>query len=77
MDCDLYLSTVPVLEFVKDLLQKGTVIIFDDWNCFWADPDKGERRAWREFCERYPELGFEELVQTGMQKAFVFTGRGI
>lgn len=74
VDCDLYESTVPVLEFIKDFLQRGTVVVFDDWNCFWADPDKGERRAWREFRERYPELRFEEFAATGMQKAFVFVG---
>lgn len=74
IDCDLYESTVPVLEFIKDFLQLGTVIVFDDWNCFWADPDKGERRAWREFCERYPELKFEDFLVTGMQKAFVYVG---
>lgn len=74
VDCDLYLSTIPVLEFVKDFLQQGTVIVFDDWNCFWADPDRGERRAWREFCERHPELHFEDFVATSMQKAFVYVG---
>lgn len=72
VDCDLYSSTVPVLEFVRPFLQRGTVIVFDDWNCFWADPDKGERRAFREFREKYPELIFEEFISTHMQKAFVF-----
>lgn len=74
IDCDLYASTVPVLEFVKDFLQVGTVIVFDDWNCFCADPHKGERRAFAEFCNRYPYLGFEEFVTTHMQKAFVYVG---
>lgn len=74
VDCDLYLSTVPVLDFVKDFLQPGTIIVFDDWNCFLADPDRGERRAWREFLEREPNLKFEEFSSTGMQKAFVFVG---
>lgn len=74
VDCDLYLSTIPVLEFIKDFLQQGSVIVFDDWNCFWADPDRGERRAWREFCERHPDLHFEEFVATSMQKAFVYVG---
>ena len=72
VDCDLYHSTVPVLEFAKDFLQPGTVIVFDDWNCFLADSEKGERRAWREFRDRYPHLVFEDFLVTGMQKAFVF-----
>lgn len=74
VDCDLYASTVPVLEFVKGFLQTGTIIVFDDWNCFHGDPDKGERRAFAEFKSRYPKLNFEEFVSTHMQKAFIFTG---
>ena len=74
VDCDLYASTVPVLDFCKSFLQQGTVIVFDDWNCFWASPDKGERLAWREFRERNPHLHFEDFFTTGMQKAFVYTG---
>lgn len=76
VDCDLYLSTVPVLEFITGFLQPGTVVVFDDWNCFLADPDKGERRAWREFRDRHRELRFEPFVQTGMQASFVFVGGG-
>ena len=34
VDCDLYESTVPVLDFIVDYLQDGTIIIFDDWFCF-------------------------------------------
>jgi hypothetical protein len=75
IDCDLYQSTVPVLRFIEDFLQPGTVIVFDDWNCFLADPDRGERRAWREFREASPELHFEPFVSKGMQASFIFTGR--
>ena len=74
IDCDLYLSTVPNLSFIVDFLQVGTIIVFDDWNCFWADPNRGERRAWREFCEAHPHLRFEPFVQTGMQMSFVCVG---
>lgn len=74
VDCDLYVSTVPVLEFCKDFLQLGTIIVFDDWNCFCADPDRGERRAFREFCERYPQLRFEAFYDTAETKSFVCVG---
>jgi len=74
IDCDLYTSTVPVLNFVKDFLQRGTIVVFDDWNCFHGDPDKGERRAFREFRERHPELIFEDFIQTNEAKAFIFLG---
>lgn len=74
VDCDLYASTVPILEFVKDFLQPGTVIVFDDWNCFYGDPERGERRAWREFREKYPELRFEEFVRTSEGNSFIHLG---
>ncbi len=74
VDCDLYASTVPVLRFVRDFLQRGTVIVFDDWNCFHGDPDRGERRAWAEFVAANPSLRFEEFVQNHEQQAFVFLG---
>jgi O-methyltransferase len=74
VDCDLYKSTIPVLEFSRHFLQEGTVVVFDDWNCFRAHPDKGERRAWAEFLASYPQLKFEPFVNTGEQKAFVFVG---
>ena len=74
IDCDLYASTVPVLEFVRHFLQVGTIIVFDDWNCFCGDPLRGERRAFKEFQDRYPQLKFEEFITTHMQKAFIFVG---
>jgi len=74
IDCDLYVSTVPVLEWIKDFLQVGTVIAFDDWFCFHGDPKKGEQLAWNEFRERYPQLRFAEFVSTNEAKTFIFLG---
>src|SRR5262249_20465600 len=74
IDCDLYHSTVPVLEFVKDLLQKGTILVFDDWFCFHGNPGRGQRRAFSEFCERYPYLRFEPFVQTNEIQSFIYLG---
>ena len=45
VDCDLDQSTVPVLDFIGDLLQEGTVILFDDWYCFGTTSEHGETRA--------------------------------
>jgi hypothetical protein len=64
VDCDLYESAVPVLEFCVEFLQPGTLLVFDDWNCFYGDPMKGERRAFREFCEAHPGLRFSEVMST-------------
>jgi len=74
IDCDLYASTVPVLNFIKEFLQRGTVIVFDDWFCFFGDPERGERRAFREFCQRNPNLVFQDFVQTSEIKSFIYLG---
>jgi O-methyltransferase len=74
IDCDLYKSTVPVLEWVSNFLQNGTIIVFDDWNCFHGDPERGERRAWREFRERHPALRFEPFVATAEAQSFICIG---
>jgi O-methyltransferase len=75
IDCDLYASTVPVLAFIKDFLQRGTVIVFDDWFCFYGDPALGERRAWQEFLECQPDLVFQDFFQTSEAKAYIFLGQ--
>jgi O-methyltransferase len=74
VDCDLYTSTVPVLKFVRSFLQKGTIIVFDDWFCFHADPELGQRRAWAEFCRENPALRFIDFVGTGEAQAFIHLG---
>jgi O-methyltransferase len=74
IDCDLYISTVDILRWIPQFLQPGTFVVFDDWDAFLADPDKGERRAWREFLEANPTLRFEECY-AAMAKAFVYQGR--
>lgn len=71
VDCDLYKSTIPVLQFIKPFLQVGTVIVFDDWNCFYGDPNRGERLAWREFCEANPEFRFVKFVGTNEAQSFI------
>jgi O-methyltransferase len=65
VDCDLYESTVPVLAFVTDYVQDGTVLIFDDWFCFRGDPHRGEQRAFREWLEKNPEITASEFHKFG------------
>jgi len=59
IDCDLYESTVPVLNFITDYLQSGTIIAFDDWYCFKGNPEKGEQRAFTEWLHK--NLSFKAL----------------
>jgi len=49
IDCDLYSSTKTVLEFIKNMLQTGTIVIFDDYWLFRGDKNRGEQKALLEF----------------------------
>lgn len=55
IDCDLYSSTVPVLDFISNKLMQGSIIAFDDWYCY-DSPAKGERRAVQEWLVRKPNI---------------------
>jgi hypothetical protein len=61
IDCDLYSSTVDVLQGVGDLLQAGTIILFDEYFNY-PEWQRHEFKAWQEFvAERqisYEYLGF-------------------
>jgi hypothetical protein len=76
VDCDLYASTVPVLRFARPFFQRGTVLVFDDWFCFHGDPERGQRRAFREFCGRHPEVVLEEFLRTSEIQAFAVIDPG-
>lgn len=56
IDCDLYASTVPVLDYLTPRIGPGSVLIFDDWFTFRASPGHGEMRACTEWLERNPEV---------------------
>jgi O-methyltransferase len=60
VDCDLYTSTVPVLDFLTGQLQNGTVLIFDDWFCFRGRPDRGEQLACAEWLAQHPEFSLQQ-----------------
>ena len=51
IDVDIYQSAIESLRLCKNSIQQGTVLLFDDYNCFSAANDKGERRALKEFSE--------------------------
>jgi O-methyltransferase len=72
VDCDLYESTVPVLRFVRPLLQTGTILYFDDWFSYRGSMDHGEPRAAREWLERHPEIRLVDYRNVGITgKMFV------
>jgi hypothetical protein len=66
LDCDLYESTLCVLNFIEEFLQSGTVICFDDWYSYGAHKDKGQPRAVVEFLQNHPGVKFDEWVNSGI-----------
>jgi hypothetical protein len=60
IDCDLYESTVPVLNFLTDRLVNGAVLIFDDWYCFDGGEQRGEQLACAEWLVAHPEIKLVE-----------------
>jgi len=55
IDCDLYESTVSVLEYLlgKRTYSDGCAVFFDDWYCNRGSPEFGEQQAWAEFTAKY------------------------
>jgi len=49
IDCDYYSSTKYCLNFIKDNMQHGCLIAFDDWDCYYSDPMRGQKLAFSEF----------------------------
>jgi O-methyltransferase len=60
IDCDLYESTVTVLDFLTDRMVNGSLIIFDDWFCFEGGSSKGEQLACKEWLEKNPDIVLTE-----------------
>jgi Macrocin-O-methyltransferase (TylF) len=52
IDCDLYSSTLDILEGMSRRIVPGTILIFDEYICHpsWR---QDEFRAWRECCKRF------------------------
>jgi hypothetical protein len=65
IDCDLYRSTLSVLEFLEDLLQQGSILLFDDWDCFGGRDHMGERRAFAEFLQTSTRIVAEPWIRFG------------
>lgn len=67
IDCDVYESTIPVLDFIEPHLIDGSIVIFDDWYCFGNRSEQGQQKALREWLERnrgirvtpYKEFGWD------------------
>ncbi len=60
IDVDVYVSTMQLLDFIKPLIQKGTILYWDDWldsrDISHARGQWGEHRAWDEWASCNPAV---------------------
>lgn len=66
IDCDIYSSTAKVLSFISNMILDKTILIFDDWECFDKDNNRGQRKAFSEFLEKNKWLTAKELFSYGL-----------
>ncbi len=72
IDCDLKESALSALNFIKDILQIGTIIMFDDFIFYKGDESKGEYAAFEEFKKQNPNIKFRHAFDYGYgSKAFI------
>lgn len=72
VDCDLYSSTVTVLDSIVRCIGPGTVIVFDEYEGVDFDDEK---RAFHEWLDRY-SVNAELIAQDGEEAAFVIQDVG-
>lgn len=65
IDCDLYSSTVTVLNFLRPRLKHGMILAFDDYYCWSNTQVSGERRALMEFLSDNVDWRLVPYVQYG------------
>jgi hypothetical protein len=64
------------LEFISDLVETGSVLIFDEWLTFRGDPTLGEQRACAEWLARHPEITLQDWHFFGAYgKSFIVVRR--
>ncbi len=74
VDCDLKEATELALNFLKNVLQKGTIIMFDDYIFYKGDVNKGEYGAFKKFQEENSNFKFREAFEYGYgSRAFIVT----
>jgi hypothetical protein len=72
IDCDIYSSTVTVLDCIAPALQPGSVLVFDE---FFNYPGfmRHEYKAFFEFVERY-QIAYEFIGFSGQQVSIKILG---
>lgn len=73
-DMDLYAPTKSALEWVKQFMQPGTYLVFDEYFGFAGDANKGESKAFSEFLDKNPQIYVRDFCSYGAGgKVFVIS----
>jgi O-methyltransferase len=75
VDCDMYASTVDVLDYLKDIVTTGSIVAFDDWFCWSPVGRSGEQIALGELTKSFPELQFNSYIPIGWHGMSFFVTR--
>lgn len=65
IDCDLYSSTLTVLNFLLPRLKHGMILAFDDYYCWSDSQSSGERRACAAIFSHHKDWALVPYVQFG------------
>lgn len=69
VDCDLFESTVDILNFIRPYIHSGTVLIFDDWFRNGGVTTNGVQGATIKWLEANPEIRLQHLCNTDTRTA--------
>jgi len=58
IDCDLYDSTIRVLNFIQRYVVNGAILCFDDFYNYKGNPEQGEQKALTDFMSQETRLRF-------------------
>ena len=73
IDSDIYEAAYLALNFIEPALQDGALLLFDEYNAFGADPNRGERRALTQWLRENPSVSVEHYRNyTAIASAFIF-----
>lgn len=66
IDCDLKEPANLVFKFITPALQKGMILVMDDFYSYKGDKNLGVSGAFHEFCQNNPHLHFRRLLDFGL-----------
>jgi len=77
IDCDLKGPALIALQYIRPILQPGSIIILDDVYAYRANPSLGVYGAWQEFLSLHPGVKVREYFNWGVSgKSYIVCDPG-